>query len=120
MIIAPRRTRTLAAVTAVIGAFALPATALAGQDTIVNGGQSDIASFGPYHSLSSVWTTYFSGDITCANALNQDGSGWAGASVCASPGDTNKGKAYCACMLRKGAAFAPSGGYTYGSVRQFW
>jgi hypothetical protein len=87
-------------VTAVIGAFALPATALAGQDTIVNGGQSDIASFGPYHSLSSVWTTYFSGAITCAN--------------------TNKGKAYCACMLRKGAAFAPSGGYTYGYVRQFW
>ncbi|HEX8122200.1 MAG TPA: hypothetical protein VF549_13140 [Solirubrobacteraceae bacterium] len=94
-------------------------TAMAGQDTIVNGNLYPWAQYGPRHSLSSVWTTWFSGDLACANALNDDGSGWAGGSVCASWADTNKGHLYCACQYRKGAGFT-AGGYGTAYVRQFW
>ncbi|MCW3021198.1 MAG: hypothetical protein JWR30_520 [Conexibacter sp.] len=116
-----RRCRSTAAASAVVlGLLALPATALAGSDVFVNGGQSDIATFGPNHSLTSVWTTWSSGDIACANAWNTSGGGYAGDSVCASPGDSNKGHPYCGCVLRQGVGFAPAGGYTYAYIRQFW
>lgn len=115
-----RRRASLLAVCTTLSCGAVAAPAFAGMDVIVNGNITQTAVYGPRHSLSSVWTTWYSGDIACANALNDDGSGWAGATFCAHSGDTNKGHAYCACVLRKGAAFTVPGGNSTGYVRQFW
>lgn len=103
-------------------ALAAPAAAVAGQDDIYAGTLSGDA-WGPRHSLSSVWATWYAQDQACLNANNSDGSGWAGASVCAHSQDTNKGHAYCACQLRQGYAFVNGCEYSHVSTgywRQFW
>lgn len=99
-----------------------PATALAVEEPIVNGTLYTEA-WGPRHSLSSVWATWYQYDWACANAWNADGSGWAGQSVCAAGHDTNVGHLYCACRLRYGYAYVH--GYEFGHKargywRQFW
>lgn len=108
-----------AGVVAVAILLASPAVASAGMDVIVNGPMNNSGVMGPRHSLSSVWTTWYSGQLACANAWNDDGSGWAGATVCASSADTNKGHLYCACKLRRGVGFSSSG-ISWAYVRQFW
>lgn len=115
----PRRSAVAVLVT-VLCALAIPATASAGQDTIWNGLLSTGGWGGPRHSLTSVWATYYGGGNSCLNAVNSDGSGWAGASVCAYPGDTNRGHAYCGCQLRAGYGWSGGPGDSWGYWRQFW
>lgn len=98
-----------------------PGSALAGSDTIFNGWLFDTAGlYGPRHSLSSVWTTQYQGVASCINALNADGSGWAGSTYCTTPSDTNVGHAYCACQLRYGWGAPSSSQGTSAYTRQFW
>ena|SRR5688572_7745155 len=114
--------RGLIAAAACAASLIAPASASAVEETIVNGTLYGDA-YGPRHSLSSVWATWYQYDWACLNAWNADGSGWAGASFCAAPHDTNVGHLYCACRLRYGYAFVH--GYEFGHKargywRQFW
>ena len=78
-------------------------------------------AWGPQHSLTSVWATWYYNSNSCLNALNSDGSGWAGETYCAWFSDTNVGHPYCGCKLRLGYGF--NGGpveWSHGYWRQFW
>lgn len=101
-------------------AMAAPTTAQAGYDPIYIGSLSVGAGivYGPRHSLTSVWDTWWDGYDGCLNAWNDSG-GWAGATYCAGPSNTNVGHIYCGCTLRWGAAWA-TGNNSVGSWRQFW
>ena len=115
-----RKITLAAALTGMCIAMVVPATASAGTDHIVNHtwvGPNGVS--GPRHSLSSIWTTWEGGDnLACANALNANGTGWAGVSICAHPGDTTKNKNYCACQLRYGWGWG--GDYAIAWIRQHW
>jgi hypothetical protein len=114
------RLSVCAALTAVFLSLCAPTRALAGMDTIYAGVLDYNGAFGPRHSLSSVWETWFELNVACANALT-DGDGWAGDTFCAGPGDENVGHPYCACQLRYGFGRAWNPGtYSDGYWRQFW
>jgi hypothetical protein len=101
-------------------ALAAPAGASATEITIFQGFMDYPGQYGPRHSLTSVWTTWWGEKLSCINALN-DGAGWAGETRCAGPSDTNVGNAYCGCTLRYGygrAAFP--GSWTYANAREFY
>jgi hypothetical protein len=119
-----RKMRRPLLVTALCAAsLALPASAMAGQDSIWWGTLGTSGKYGPRHSLSSVWATYFGSDNSCFNALNANGTGWAGDTRCAWANDTNVGHPYCACQLRYGFGFSSQGdfgGTSTGDWRQFW
>lgn len=119
-----RRKMRFLLIAAVCGAsLAVPASAMAGQDTIQYGYLGTGGEYGPRHSLSSVWATWYAYDNSCLNALNANGTGWAGATRCAWIYDTNVGRSYCACQLRYGFGFSSQGefgGVSYGYWRQFW
>ena len=91
---------------------------MAGQDTTFNGWMDANGRFGPRHSLTSVWTTWYQGDYSCVNALNTNNT-WAGSTFCAGPADVNVGHPYCGCQLRYGWGGAWSG-WTDAYTRQFW
>lgn len=101
-------------------AMVVPATAKAGYDVIYIGSLSADAGivWGPRHSLTSVWDTWYDGYDGCLNAWNDSG-GWAGSTYCAGPYDTNVGHPYCGCRLRWGAGWA-TGNDSVGYWRQFW
>lgn len=113
---------TLAAMCIATTAMIVPPKASAGTDDIVNGWVDSYGLSGPRHSLSSIWTTrYLGANNACANALNADGSGWAGATICATPGDSTKNKNYCACQLRYGWGFsADPNNWVLAWIRQHW
>lgn len=92
---------------------------MAGRDDIYAGWLGTTGVYGPRHSLTSVWATWYDGFDACLNALNADGTGWAGATYCANRYDTNVGHPYCGCKLRYGYAFG-SGSDSWGYWRQFW
>ncbi len=111
----------IVAILVAAGALWLPATSFAGQDTIFNGYAEYSGYYGPRHTLTSVWTTWYNYDDSCINALNGDGSGWAGTTVCSDTTDINVGHGYCACNLKYGFGQAKHpGGQTYAYTRQFW
>jgi hypothetical protein len=117
-----RRARNLACsllAAAALG-FALPASASATEITIFSGFMDYGGQFGPRHSLTSVWTTWWGRNWSCINALNS-GGGWAGETRCATSLDTNVGHAYCGCTLRYGFGRAYDGlDYTYANAREFY
>ncbi len=119
-----RRKMRLLLITALCAAsLAMPASAMAGSDTIWYGNLGTGGNYGPRHSLTSVWATWYSYDNSCLNALNADGSGWAGDTYCAWTGDTNLGHPYCGCKLRYGYGFSSLGEYSgisNGWWRQYW
>jgi hypothetical protein len=103
----------------VVVALCLPATALAGNDLIFDGWVGTTGAYGPRHSLTSVDTSWHDGYNSCVNALEADGSGWAGASYCAGPGASYTSHPYCGCALRFGwgGAAAPD---TWATTWQYW
>ena len=107
-----------------IAGLAVPASAMAGSDNIYNGILDANGAWGPRHSLSSVWATWYQYDLACLNALNDSDGTWAGATVCAWSLDTNRGHLYCSCRLRWGwggsSATGEWGGFSRGYWRQFW
>jgi hypothetical protein len=84
--------------------LATAGNAFAGYNVIVDAynAPSPAGAWGPRHSLTSVWAT--STETICVNAWNNDGSGWAGATYCASPGNSTS-HPYCGCKLREGYVF---------------
>ena len=97
-----------------------PAVASAGYNDIYAGWLNVNGAWGPRHSLSSVWATWYDGYDACMNALNDSDSTWAGSwGYCAHPGDTNRGHLYCACRLRWGYGYAAANN-SWGYWRQFW
>lgn len=115
-----RRWRVRALAAGVLCALSLSASAQAGSNDIWNGVLYTDA-WGPQHSLTSVWATWYYNSKSCLNALNSDGSGWAGETYCAWFSDTNVGHPYCGCKLRLGYGF--NGGpveWSHGYWRQFW
>lgn len=100
--------------------LAVPASASATEITIFQGFMDYGGAYGPRHSLTSVWTTWYGQNASCINALN-DGGGWAGDTRCAYDLDTNVGHAYCGCTLRYGfgRAFSTSS-QTYANAREFY
>lgn len=110
-----------ALIATVLCLLCLPASAFAGQDDIYAGVLDYAGAYGPRHSLTSVWATWFSLNLACMNALNADGTGWAGDTFCADGVDQNVGHPYCGCKLRYGFGRSGySGTYSNGYWRQFW
>ena len=94
--------------------------AYAGSNTLGGyniGPGSAYGDMGPRHSLTAV----MGGGLgsTCVNALNDDGSGWAGSSYCAAPQDTTS-HPYCGCKLRKGYLFPEYYEVIYAAGWQIW
>lgn len=110
------------ATSALLVALAVPSAAHAGSDTIYNGvlWQSQGIQYGPQHSLSSVWVSWYNMGQACAQAWQPSGGVWVGSSFCASNADTNVGHSYCACALRQGAGWPFGASYSQGYWRQFW
>ncbi len=106
---------------ATCGALLMPQASLAGQDTIFNGYMDYGGMFGPRHTLTSVWTTWYNYEQSCINAWDETANYWAGATVCAWSGDVNVVHGYCACNLKYGygqSKYAST--VTYAYTRQFW
>lgn len=92
-------------------------SAFAGSDQIAYGNVGPGGAYGPRHSLTSVGAG--GTGWTCVNALNADGSGWAGSSYCAPPGEYTS-HPYCGCRLRYGHVYP----YYYETIfingYQYW
>lgn len=87
----PRRLRSARRVITVVLLYFVtaPAVASAGYNDIYAGWLNVNGAWGPRHSLSSVWATWYDGYDACMNALNDSDSTWAGSwGYCAHPGDT--------------------------------
>jgi hypothetical protein len=91
---------------------------MAGSDDIYNGWLGTNPAYGPWHHLSSVWATWYDGYDSCLNALNSDWT-WAGTTICAYPGDTNRGHAYNTAYFRAGAGWGAAND-SWGYWRQVW
>jgi hypothetical protein len=112
---------TCVVVAAVLCVMLLPGTARAGDNTIFNGYMDYAGAYGPQHTLTSVWTTWYNYNYSCINAWDVSSSSWAGVTVCANESDVNVGHGYCQCALRKGYGRAWSDIFvTYAFTRQFW
>lgn len=103
---------------AVVFALALPATAVAGQDDIYIGVLGHSGTWGPRHSITSVWVSWYSLTQACTQPWSAE-EGWVGTSFCANSSDTNVGRSYCGCHVRQTFAWA-SGDWSDGYWRQFW
>lgn len=125
--------RPVLVLTAVIGALLMPSMAYAGQDSVLSGqiytGYGWLSN-APRHSLTAVTFSGTQSQVVngyatqgCVNALNADGSGWAGTTYCYWPATQHP---YCGCQLRYGygAAFNPPSNlynsWVTGSWTQNW
>lgn len=98
---------------------ALAPNALAGSNNLTpNGLIYSSGNWGVRHSLNEVNALSFSGG-TCATALNDDGSGWAGSPNCA-PAGQYAVHSYCACKLRRGFIYTVAGSTLSGIGQQLW
>lgn len=123
-----RRVKLMLMATIVGSALISPAVALAhGTDGVWLGTlylSDGWKSTAPRHSLLAVTFHGVSRSDSvasgCVNALNSDGSGWAGETFCGFPDRTH---AYCGCTLRVGFALTAGiggGTWTNGFWSQDW
>lgn len=93
---------SIVATLVVAACLVVPSTSQAGQDFIGGSPFGPGGNFGPRHSLIAVQSA--ASGWACVNALNADGSGWAGSSYCAGPGQSTS-HPYCGCKLRYGYVY---------------
>lgn len=113
-----RRAYGFAAGLVAAACLAMPASALAGQDDIYTGVVPHGGVYGPRHSLTSTWVTWYSIADACVTAYDPSAGFYQG--VCANGSNTNVGRSFCGCELRYGYAYGANDAYSDGYWRQFW